>query len=108
MNSANMVSVKVSYTKLKSGEWGIRAESALTQGATVTVTKKSGETKSEIVGTKVWTDGKGVWLYAIAPAPAARTSGRGATYERGCGMICDECGERAVRGTRCWETGANH
>lgn len=33
---------------------------------------------------------------------------RGASYERGTGMVCDECGERATPGSRCWETGAAH
>lgn len=40
--------------------------------------------------------------YDCSPASA------GTTYEPGVGRTCDECGERAIKGTRCWETGAAH
>lgn len=40
--------------------------------------------------------------YDCSPASA------GSTYERGVGRVCDECGEKIVRGTRCWETGMMH
>ena len=45
-----------------------------------------------------------------APASAARRSSYrpGTTYERGVGRTCDECGDRATPGTRCWETGCMH
>lgn len=47
---------------------------------------------------------------ASSPGPSTgrRTARAGTTYERGVGLTCDECGERAVRGTRCWETGMMH
>jgi hypothetical protein len=38
----------ITYTKLRNGEWGVRGE-GLVVGQTVTVTKKSGETKTEKV-----------------------------------------------------------
>lgn len=56
------------YTKLRSGEWGIRVAGGalLARGATVTVIKKNGESKTETVQNKVWS-GNGVALYAIQP-----------------------------------------
>jgi hypothetical protein len=67
--------MQASYTKLKSGDWGIRAEGSLAQGDRVTVTKKSGETKTEVVGQVVWT-GNGVTLCTIAHQDGQRGQGR--------------------------------
>ena len=46
------------YTKLKSGDWGIKLAGKATPGQRINVTKKSGETKAETVGSVVWTDGQ--------------------------------------------------
>jgi hypothetical protein len=69
--------MSATYTKLKSGEWGIRVtEGTVTEGQTVTVTKKSGETKEEVVAKVVWS-GNGVTLCAIrASAPGRPAGGR--------------------------------
>lgn len=40
--------------------------------------------------------------YDCSPASA------GTTYEPGVGRTCDECGDVARKGTRCWETGCMH
>lgn len=99
------------YTKLKSGEWGVRVEGKAAPGESVSVKTKAGKTKSETVLSVLWTgtdrqSGRPVSLCAIKQrAPQSRA---GATYERGVGMVCDECGERATPGTQCWETGARH
>lgn len=42
------------YTKLKSGFWGIRVVGKTTAGEEVTVTKRNGEAKVEIVGRVLW------------------------------------------------------
>ena len=48
------------YTKLNDGSWGLRVSCGpVAPYATVTVTKKSGETKVETVGQVLWT-GNGV------------------------------------------------
>lgn len=99
----------ISYTKLRTGEWGIRG-AGLTAGAKVTVVKKSGEIREEIVAKVVWTGSDGTCLATVVPperparppappAPARRT---GRTYE------CEECGDRVEPGSRCWETGMVH
>ncbi|MCI0488950.1 MAG: hypothetical protein L0229_20350 [Blastocatellia bacterium] len=82
------------YTKLKSGEWGIRVEgeNAAKKGDSVTVTKKDGSTKSETVKAVLWT-GNGITLCAIAQ----RSNGgyRGG-YSRSC-SCSDGCCDRGCR-----------
>lgn len=96
------------YTKLRSGEWGVRVIGGARQGQTLTVQKKSGETKRETVGRVLWTGsdsrtGQIMSLCTIgrgsASSPRLRRDG---TYE------CDECGDYVKPGTRCWETGHAH
>lgn len=70
-----------SYTKLKSGNWGIRSTTAIAAGQTVTVTKRDGGTKLETVERVVWS-GNGVWLAAIAQRAQSSTSSRYAGRER--------------------------
>lgn len=52
------------YTKLKSGSWGIRSTTALAEGDSVTVTKRDGGQKVEIVD-KIVRCGDGVWIAAV-------------------------------------------
>lgn len=98
------------FTKLNDGTWGVRVDGAAPAvGSTVTVTKRDGSTQAVVVAKVLWhgaaKDGVEASLVAIVSDRPARA---GATYERGVGLVCDECGERAVRGTRCWETGMRH
>lgn len=85
--------MKITYTKLKSGEWGLRADGELRRGDRVVVTKKDGTTKTETVGTIVFR-GNGVTLAAIAGsgkpsyAPAAGRR-RGISEEDRC-ELCDK------------------
>lgn len=71
--------MSATYQKLKSGEWGVRSTTPLEEGQSVTVRKKNGESKEEVVSRIVW-QGEGVWLAAIRPS--RRTSGE----------VCAECG----------------
>lgn len=93
------------YTKMKSGEWGLRIQAKtrlhFSEGSVALVTKKDGSTKEELIGRVVWKDEeKMVYLATIKPASSTRTKARG---ERG---YCAECGERITRNPqRCWETG---
>lgn len=86
-----------SYTKLKSGEWGVRVEGTAKAGQSVTVRKKDGTSKQETILRVVWT-GNGISLCAIAQRQPA-TSGRSGGYSRGysseyCGGICPVGGHR--------------
>lgn len=58
------------YTKLRSGEWGIRVMGRVAAGDRVTVKKQSGESKVETIGSVVWS-GQGVTLCSIARAAAS-------------------------------------
>jgi len=81
----------ITYTKLRDGSWGVRAPASTKAGDTITVTKKSGETKVERVERVLWT-GDGIALCALAPSSGysaqrvQRTSSAGGTSGR-----CREC-----------------
>lgn len=62
------------YTKLRSGDWGVRVQGTVSAGAKLTVTKKSGERKIETIAKVVWS-GNGITLAAIGTR-----SGGGARY----------------------------
>ena len=71
----------ISYAKLRSGAWGVRVQGdPAVVGAIVTVTKRSGETKSETISEIVW-QGEGVALCAIHQT-ARRGGGRGGQFPR--------------------------
>lgn len=72
------------YTKLRSGEWGIRSTTRLVSGMHVTVSKRDGSAKMETVDRVVWSGG-GVWLASVKrDAPSAPPSSRPRTFSRGC------------------------
>lgn len=102
--------MSATYTKLKNGEWGVRVEGTVNRGTVVSVVTKAGKLKTETVGSVLWTgtdrqSGHTISLCAIKQKEQQRD---GAHYERGVGMVCDECGERAIKGTKRWETGCLH
>jgi len=86
--------MNATYTKLKSGEWGVRATSEVKPGDRLNVVKKSGEAKTEVVDRVVWTGG-GVWLCATRQKSKLQ-------------FKCEECDEYVVSGSQCWETGCQH
>ena len=112
--------MSITWTKLKDGNFGIRSTVELHAGATVAVTKKSGEVSDATVGRVLWSGpdkstGATIWLATVAPRrggspraryePAAgsrRHLRRDGTYE------CEECADFVRPGSRCWETGARH
>lgn len=81
------------YTKLRSGEWGVRVDGKASAGTSVTIVKRDGGTKTEIIARVLWTGvdkrtGRMVSLCAIGGRNSTRTSGR-----RGDGRTrCVECG----------------
>ncbi len=52
------------YSKLKSGEWGVRLEGTAKTGDIINVVRKDGKVKPEKLGKLVW-EGGGAQLYAI-------------------------------------------
>ena len=94
------------FTKLKTGNWGIRATSRVAEGDRVEVRKKDGSTKVETVAKIVWTDGSSVWLCAIG-TPEAKSSPRARRFVPcgypGCSQdYCDECDGEGARGVSGW------
>jgi hypothetical protein len=85
------------YTKLKSGDWGVRIEGGtVKQGDTITVTKKSGERKQETIAKVVWT-GNGITLAAIGQSQPSRTHDNRTERESSgqyCGYPCPVTGRK--------------
>jgi len=53
--STAATTTKATYTQLRDGSWGIRADGKLTAGATITVTKRDGTSKTETISKVLWT-----------------------------------------------------
>lgn len=94
-----------SFTKLKSGDWGIYVDGTAKEGQTVNVSKKDGTTQECVVAKVLW-KGKGKSLCAIEQRQkAAASSGNSGRSSRGrrtgcaCGSIegeyhdwyCESC-----------------
>ncbi len=87
----------LTYARLKRGDWGIRGPLAeLTPGASVTVTRRDGQTRTERVGAVIWAAEDGsVALATVRPRyrpPQFRGGSRGGTCEA-CGHTPDDCAE---------------
>ena len=74
------------YTKLKSGEWGVRVVGDAKRGQTVTVTTKAGKTKTERIDAVLW-HGNGISLCSIS-----RQTGRSRGARGNGRTTCKECG----------------
>lgn len=53
------------WTKLKSGKWGIKLQRAAREGESVQVKRKDGSVSTVVITKVVWTDGSSVSLCAI-------------------------------------------
>ena len=86
----------ISYSKLRSGDWGVRVQGARPlQGATLAVKTKAGATKSEVVERVIWSDSAGVThLCAVRASSRPRSPQRGG---RGRWNGCS-CGARELPG----------
>lgn len=93
------------YTKLRTGEWGVRcAATHAVIGADITVTKKSGETKTERIRSVVWTD---TTTALVAIEKTERPASRGSKWSRAprARGICEDapcCGCCGVGGEWGW------
>ena len=96
--------MKTTYSKLRDGSWGVRGID-LKEGQSVTVTKRSGETKTETVGKIVWRDASDLCVATIAGKERKSSPGRG--YNRQCSCD-DECCRPVCRcGSHCVCRGGN-
>ena len=101
--------MSATYTKLKDGSWGIRIDGTATAGQSITVTKKSGDTKAEKISRVLWSgkdakSGKNVSLCSIAQSGSS--SGHGA--KPGTCVNCGaSCNPRYRRCLDCVDGGGN-
>lgn len=79
----------VTFTKLKSGEWGLRVEGTAKPGDLVTVSKKDGSKESKMVGKIIW-NGNGITLCTIAAAAYTPQAGKRRDYDD-CDDFCQGC-----------------
>jgi hypothetical protein len=105
----------ITYRKTKDGKWVACGPVAEVKIGEVTVTKASGERKTEQVvslGHPFQTDnGTLVYGYLAARAPSLApqtTSAPRSVSARTRRYICEECGDWVNPGTSCWETGLTH
>lgn len=103
MPTKKKTQTRITYTKLRNGDWGLRGPTKDVQaGAAVTVTKRSGETKRETVGSVLWSDDK----MAIASIAASSAHSSGSSYRprKGvdyCGYPCPVSGRRCTASNPC-------
>lgn len=92
------------YTKLKSGAWGVRVNDVKVKpGNLVKVTKRSGETQHEVVEKVLFTDAAaGVAICAIKPQQRqSASSDRSSSTGRG---ECAECGRESSNLRGCYDS----
>lgn len=84
--------MEATYTKLRSGEWGLRIKGEAKTGLKVKVTKRSGEVKTETVDRVIWS-GNGITLAAIFDGgrPYGGSRSRSSRRSRGTWTGCS-CG----------------
>lgn len=85
------------FTKLRSGEWGVKVQGTAKAGQQVTVTKKGGDTKQVTIAKVVWS-GKGVAICAIESSSGSAKKSRCCKY---CGVEWYAGGFR--RDGVCWD-----
>lgn len=91
------------YTKLRSGSWGVRSTERLSAGQRVTVTKKDGTTKVETIDRVIWTDG----TVSLASIAQSDSSSRSSHRRSGCGCDCEDCSHRCQCDPHCVCRGGN-
>lgn len=92
--------MSATYSKLKSGDWGVRSTRKVSEGDTVTVTKKDGTKKQETISKVVWS-GNGVWLCAIGTT--AKSSYTPRAGKRSYSRTCSVCGGNEENQVDCGE-----
>jgi hypothetical protein len=87
------MSATITYRKTKAGEWVAFGPAAIVRPGFVTITKRSGESKTELVdrvGRTFTVNGAEMVYGYLAKTPAPRTAST-STGTVGRGGICDEC-----------------
>ena len=107
-----MTSNTITFAKLNTGDWGLRGPaSQLISGATVTVAKKSGETKQLVVGQILYSrDGQAMATIGSSSSHAYGYD-HGHSHVRhsrnGCSCTCENCNGRCQCDSTCNCRGGN-
>lgn len=93
--------MEATYKQLNDGRWGVRAPASVVAGQAVSVRKKSGEVRTEVVSRVLWTGrdsrtGEQISLCAIAGSGSSggARSGRSRSDNAPGGRKCPMCGAR--------------
>jgi hypothetical protein len=91
--------MSATYTKLKSGTWGIRVLSAAKPSGSIAVRKASGETKMVTIDRVIWSGadkktGETVHLCSIVAEPPSRGGYSDSRNRAPGGRSCSYCGSR--------------
>lgn len=98
------------YTKLKSGAWGVRAAGKLSDGATVTVAKRDGSTKVETIAKVLWSgkDSKTGEIISLCAITQSNGGSNGHSHRPGiCANCGDPCNPKYRRCLDCVDGGSN-
>lgn len=107
------MTTQATFTRLRSGSWGVRLVGHASAGDSVTVSRRDGTTSTVTLGREIWTDGR-VHLFALAGASGSSSSARqrrpriressktcwetgGTCYSIDGSPYCEECGEHMYR-----------
>ncbi len=85
--------VNATFTKLKSGEWGVRVPYKVEAGQQISVYPQSGDVKQVVIEKVIW-KGNGIWLCAIEQRKRPRTK-RDAAWAEKTGQ-CRSCSNAYV------------
>ena len=87
----------VTFAKLRNGDWGLRADTPIEEGQSVTVALKDGGSKKAVVGKILWSGdsaGKTITLATVQKDSVSGSGGGGSGGSGGSGgrNVCGACG----------------
>ncbi len=69
MSTTTALLTTVSFSRLRSGDWGIKSSTEIRTGERVLAVANSGRRSEMVVGRIVWTDNSGAWIAEATRAP---------------------------------------
>lgn len=102
--STTQTPTTTTYTKLRTGAWGIKGpaatlQTALKHGDAVQITKRDGTVKTEVIDRIIWT-GDGTAIASVEQRTTRRSTRQRAE--------CTECGEYGPAGQSCKQCYEGH
>lgn len=90
-----MSTTHATFTKLRSGDWGVKGTS-LASGQAVTITKRDGSTSTVTIDRIIWTESD-VSIASIKADRPASTRSMKIIRTANCGTRCQSCGTSSHR-----------